>query len=103
MLSPKTISKLRRELKTGKSRYSLLFRALAEPNRLRLFQLLAHQPGICVTELAAILKLTVPAVSQHLKILEMSGLIRKERRGQLSCYQIQRNKPLTQTLIRLLR
>jgi ArsR family transcriptional regulator len=35
-----------------------------------------------VTELVAIVKLSQPAVSQHLKVLRESGLVVDERRGQ---------------------
>ena len=61
-----------------------LFRALADPTRLRLVKLLCRQrvtDAMCVNALAALLGITQSAVSQHLRILKSIGLVRGERRG----------------------
>ncbi len=61
-----------------------IFKALSDPTRLRLIQLLAGQePGsaLCVMALADRLKVSQPAVSQHLRVLRNLGLVRGERRG----------------------
>jgi len=41
-----------------------------------------------VTELVKIVKLSQPAVSQHLKVLKSSGLVFDERRGQEVYYSV---------------
>lgn len=61
-----------------------VFRALADPTRLRLLHLLCHQPtpnALCVNALSDVLGITQSAVSQHLRILKNIGLVRGERRG----------------------
>lgn len=61
-----------------------VLKALADPTRLRLVQLLCHQhtPGsLCVNALAGILGISQSAVSQHLRILKSIGLVKGERRG----------------------
>ena len=61
-----------------------IFKALSDPTRLRLIQLLARQePGsaLCVKALANRLEVSQPAVSQHLRVLRNLGLVRGERRG----------------------
>lgn len=61
-----------------------VFKALSDPTRLRLIQLLARQEGgsaLCVMALADRLGVSQPAVSQHLRVLRNLGLVRGERRG----------------------
>ena len=58
-----------------------LFRNLGDPTRLRLFWLLCHHEE-CVVNIAALMNMSSPAVSHHLKILKDSGLITFRRDGQ---------------------
>jgi DNA-binding transcriptional ArsR family regulator len=48
--------------------------ALADPTRRTIFQLVVERPR-AVRELADVLPVTRPAVSQHLKLLKMAGLV----------------------------
>ena len=60
------------------------FSALADPTRLRLVKLLAHQrdpDALCVNALAELLGVSQSAVSQHLRILRATDLVKGERRG----------------------
>jgi DNA-binding transcriptional ArsR family regulator len=55
-----------------------LFKALSDPTRLKLLNLLSNQhnpDAICVNALTYILGITQPAVSQHIKVLKSVGLI----------------------------
>lgn len=60
-----------------------LFKALADPVRLRLLTLIAtHQDGeVCVCDLAGAFDLTQPTISHHLKVLRETGLITCQRRA----------------------
>jgi len=60
-----------------------VFKALADPVRLRLVSLIgAHQGGeVCVCELATAFDLTQPTISHHLKVLREAGIIGSQRRG----------------------
>src|ERR1035437_8324078 len=60
-----------------------VFKALADPVRLRLVSLIgAHQGGeVCVSELTTAFALTQPTISHHLKVLREAGIIHCERRG----------------------
>ncbi|MFI6517927.1 ArsR/SmtB family transcription factor [Spirillospora sp. NPDC050679] len=60
-----------------------LFKAIADPVRLRLLSLIAcHEGGeACVCDLTAAFDLTPPTISHHLKVLKQAGLIGSERRG----------------------
>jgi DNA-binding transcriptional ArsR family regulator len=60
---------------------------LAEPTRLAIFELLAEQP-LPVGELAALLPVSRPAVSQHLKVLKDVGLVMDRSEGTRRLYQV---------------
>lgn len=57
-----------------KTRGGLALDALGDPTRRAIFELLVQRPRP-VGELAGELPITRPAVSQHLKILRVSGLV----------------------------
>src|SRR3990172_11148564 len=48
--------------------FAKLFRALADPNRLRILNILSHQ-AMCVCDLQAVLGLSQPFISRHLAYL----------------------------------
>ena len=57
-----------------------IFKALADPNRLRILNLLLEEPS-CVCELEAALVLPQSRVSRHLAYLRGAGLVEDRRRG----------------------
>jgi DNA-binding transcriptional ArsR family regulator len=59
-----------------------LFRALADPSRRVIVERLSRGPA-SVSELARPLTMSLPAVVQHLQVLESSGLIRTEKIGRV--------------------
>lgn len=58
------------------------FAALADPTRRRILEHLAGGDR-CVTDLAKPYRMSLPAVSKHLRVLERAGLIRRQRRGRM--------------------
>jgi ArsR family transcriptional regulator, arsenate/arsenite/antimonite-responsive transcriptional repressor len=74
----------------GAQELAPLFKALADPVRLRLLSLIACHDGgeSCVCELLEAFDLTAPSVSYHLKILREAGLISSERRGTWVYYRV---------------
>jgi len=79
-----------------------LFKAIADPVRLRLLSLIAcHEGGeACVCDLTGTFDLTAPTISHHLKVLRQAGLIDSERRGTWVYYWI--NPPALQRLSAIL-
>jgi ArsR family transcriptional regulator len=67
-----------------------LFKAVADPMRLRLLSLIAcHEGGeSCVCDLLDAFGVTPPTVSYHLRILREAGLISAERRGTWVYYRV---------------
>jgi DNA-binding transcriptional ArsR family regulator len=59
----------------------LVFKALADPGRRRLLDLLYERNGQTLTELCEPLNMTRQAVTQHLGLLEAANLISTTRRG----------------------
>jgi DNA-binding transcriptional ArsR family regulator len=60
---------------------SLTFAALADPTRRAILARLASGEA-SVTDLAAPFKMTMPAITKHLKVLERAGLISRTRQAQ---------------------
>ncbi|MFC2053055.1 ArsR/SmtB family transcription factor [Chloroflexota bacterium] len=59
-----------------------VFKALSDPTRLRLVKLLGeHEGALCVNALARRLDVSQSAVSQHLRVLRQTGLVKSVRRG----------------------
>ena len=63
------------------------FRALGEPLRLRLLQLLEGSE-ISVSELARTAGTSQPNVSKHLGVLQMVGLVQRRQEGSVALYSI---------------
>ena len=59
---------------------------LGDPSRLRIFWLLCHCEE-CVLNIAAIVNMSSPAVSHHLRLLKSSGLIVSRREGKEVYYK----------------
>jgi DNA-binding transcriptional ArsR family regulator len=59
-----------------------VFQALADPSRRLIVDRLARGPA-SVTDLARPLEMSLPAVMQHLQVLEGSGLIASEKMGRI--------------------
>jgi len=60
--------------------------ALADPTRRTIFELVTARPR-AVGELAELLPVTRPAVSQHLKLLKTAGLVLDRAEGTRRIYQ----------------
>lgn len=67
--------------------YANALEALADPTRRAVLEQL-RGGGRSVTDIAAQLPVSRPAVSQHLKVLKDAGLVRDEPRGAARIYRI---------------
>jgi ArsR family transcriptional regulator len=66
-----------------------LFRALGDPARVRIVNVLATQSDpVCVCELVPALGLAQPTVSHHVKKLTDAGLLQREQRGKWAYYSL---------------
>ena len=70
---------------------ALVFKALADPHRVRIINLLATAgEPVCVCNMTPLLELSQPTVSFHLKKLVQAGLIEREQRGVWAYYSVNR-------------
>lgn len=67
--------------------YSDALSALGDPTRRAIFEHLGEEPS-AVVDLAALLPVSRPAVSQHLKVLKEAGLVRDEPVGTRRIYSV---------------
>lgn len=67
---------------------NLAFQALADPTRRAMVERLSQGPA-SVSALAQPLAMSLPAVLQHLQVLEASGLVRTEKVGRVRTCQIE--------------
>jgi ArsR family transcriptional regulator, arsenate/arsenite/antimonite-responsive transcriptional repressor len=69
-----------------------LFRALGDPARVRIVNLLAtRSEPVCACELNEPLGLSQPTVSHHLKKLTDAGLLEREQRGKWAFFSLKRD------------
>ena len=69
-----------------------LFRALGDPARVRIVNLLATADDpVCVCNLTEPLGLSQPTVSHHLRKLTEAGLLEREQRGKWAYFSLKRD------------
>jgi DNA-binding transcriptional ArsR family regulator len=73
---------------TDEAPVELLFQALADPSRRSMVDRLTRGPA-SVSELARPFAMSLPAVVQHLHVLEASGLVRSEKVGRVRTCRIE--------------
>lgn len=77
-----------------------LFRAFADPTRLRILNLLA-EGELCVCDLCGVLGESQPKISRHLAYLRRAGLVAVRRDGKWKYYSLVRPaKGIERSLIR---
>jgi ArsR family transcriptional regulator len=77
-----------------------LFRALGDPSRVRIVNLLAtNDEPVCICNLTEPLGLTQPTVSHHMKRLLDAGLVAREQRGRWAYFSL--NPDALRTLARV--
>ena len=71
-----------KEMLNQRDPLDLVFQALADPSRRAMVERLCRGPA-SVSELARPLAMSLPAVVQHLQVLQDSGLVRSEKVGRV--------------------
>ncbi|KQR51500.1 ArsR family transcriptional regulator [Leifsonia sp. Leaf336] len=67
-----------------------VFHALADPSRRQMVERLGRGPAT-VSELARPLSISLPAVVQHLQVLQSSGLVQSRKTGRVRMCQLNRD------------
>ena len=87
MLNPDLLNRIDKYILILVMAYELAITALADPTRRRLVDRLRTRPH-AVGELVRHLRVTQPAVSQHLKVLKEAGLVADRPEGTRRVYYI---------------
>jgi ArsR family transcriptional regulator len=91
-------------MSVSRSEPSELFRAFADPTRLRILSLLSDQKELCVCDLCEVLGAVQPKISRHLATLRRVGLVSVRRDGRWRFYSLADGPtPLQRTLLRCVR
>lgn len=64
------------------------FQALADPTRREILKILAGEGQLPASEISARFSVTPQAISQHLKVLRETQLVRVEKQAQMRIYRI---------------
>ena len=83
------LNKVRKEMTEDSQlvRMAELFKALDDPTRLKIINALLLAE-MCVCDLAALLNMTQPTISHHLKTLRQTQLIKYRRDGKIVYYSL---------------
>jgi ArsR family transcriptional regulator len=69
-------------------RLARIFKALGDPNRVRLLSLVAENGEACICDLTELVALAQPTVSHHMKQLADAGLVVREQRGRWAYFRV---------------
>lgn len=100
MLEPREIQKLRSLLTREDDRLPIVFGALGDPRRCQIFRSFLKRPRLCVSDVARTHKISMSLASQHLKILEVTGLILREREGRRVYFRPNEKDELVRSIIK---
>ena len=104
MLSEKEIFTMQKTIiREDEQDASVFFQAVGDITRSRIVQILVKNRGkeLCVTDLARIIDCSLPAASQHMRILEHAHIVVKQRHGKMTCYQLDFSRPFIKNAISL--
>jgi len=102
MLTDTQVAKIQKVIAAEDERLPRIFAALADPSRFRIVKLLLTYNDLCVTDIASILEISVPAASQQLRVLELTGIVEPERMGQMICYKVRESDSLVRSIMKLI-
>ncbi len=102
MLTPPEAARIQKQLRGQDNNLPFIFNALGDSGRFKIFQILTSHKDVCVSDVANILDISVSAASQQLRILELVGLVKRVRMGQMICYELKTANLAVRLVIRLI-
>mgnify|MGYP001266249368 CR=1 FL=1 len=100
MLNATEITKLKKLLTKEDERLPIVFNALSDQKRCLIFRSFLKQEKLCVSDIAKTLGISMSLASQHLKILEITGLLTRERQGRIIYFRPKVSDELVRTIIK---
>ncbi|OHA65831.1 MAG: hypothetical protein A3D64_00145 [Candidatus Wildermuthbacteria bacterium RIFCSPHIGHO2_02_FULL_49_9] len=102
MLAQKELVRIQKSFRGDKDRLPLVFAALGDPTRLKIFRLLSEKKDLCVTDVAKVCGMSVAAASHQLRLLEFVELAHRERMGKMICYELRKDDPLVKKVMSII-
>ena len=99
MLDAREIGKLKALMKKEDQRLPIVFSALSDANRCKIFRSFLKRERLCVSDIAKTFDMSMSLASQHLKILEITGLLRRQKEGRTVYYRPNTDDELVRTII----
>jgi DNA-binding transcriptional ArsR family regulator len=87
LLTEATAGTIVRYMPNQSTRLDGVFQALADPTRRAVLERLSGGPAT-TSELARPFRMALPSFSQHLDVLERSGLVRSRKTGRIRTYRL---------------
>ena len=83
-------------------RLPIIFNALADATRCKIARLLIKKGKheLSVGDICDVIGISQSSASQHLKVLEITGVVNKTRRGRHVFYHVEDNDPIVAALIK---
>ena len=99
MLEAREIQKLQGLLRKEDDRLPIVFNALGDPRRCLIFRSFLKRDPLCVSDIAHALKISMSLASQHLKVLEVTKLVVREKEGRTVYYRPNTDDELVRSII----
>lgn len=99
MLNQKEIEKLQKKVRKDDTRLPIIFSALGDQRRCLIFRSFLKHDKLCVSDISKIFDMSMSLASQHLKILEITGLLTRTREGRTVYYSPNLDNDLTSSII----
>ncbi|MFH1509045.1 MAG: metalloregulator ArsR/SmtB family transcription factor [bacterium] len=88
MITDKELAIIKEKINKSNDRITILFHTLGDPCRMKIFKTLLTRHDLCVGDIARLCNVSPSAASQQLRIMEMSGIVKRERIKQMVCYHV---------------
>lgn len=102
MLNKEQVKSAQKSIFKDGDRLEFIFQALSDSTRLRILRVLLKNKDVCVTDIANIMNISVPAASHQLKFMEMAGLVRRERMGKNICYALKKEDAFVKKVLKII-
>ena len=96
MLSDTQVTRIQKAFNGTDQR--VIFKILGDTNRYRIFEMLGRRQQFAVSDIAKVLKISIPLASQHLKILEQAKILQKEKIGQKVYYKLRADNRIARAI-----
>lgn len=103
MLSSAEIKRFQKNYRREDTRLPIVFNALGDPRRCKMFRSFLAGERLCVSDVARVFRMSMSLASQHLKILEITGLLLREKEGRTVYFRADMGDPLVRTIAHAIR